>query len=65
MHQLLSILLLAPTGVGSGAKSFKQLEELLPTPSEVRLASGAPGPEYWQQTADYEIEAQLFDSEAP
>ncbi|MBL9031115.1 MAG: M1 family metallopeptidase [Phycisphaerae bacterium] len=31
----------------------------LPTPSEVRLASGVPGPAYWQQQADYVIDATL------
>lgn len=31
----------------------------LPTPNEIRSASGAPGPEYWQQRADYSIIATL------
>ena len=31
----------------------------LPTPTEVRLGSGAPGPEYWQQRVDYRIDARL------
>jgi hypothetical protein len=30
-----------------------------PGPNELRLASGAPGPEYWQQRADYSIAATL------
>ncbi|HVE32916.1 MAG TPA: M1 family metallopeptidase [Gemmatimonadaceae bacterium] len=30
-----------------------------PSPSRVRTASGAPGPEYWQQRADYTIAASL------
>ena len=38
---------------------FRQLEEHLPTPDLVRTASGRPGPEYWQQEADYEIHVQL------
>lgn len=50
---------------GSGAKKFNQLRAELPTPTEVRLASGAPGPQYWQQRADYEIKAELFDAEVP
>ncbi len=33
----------------------------LPSPNEVRLGSGAPGPEYWQQRVDYTIEATLDD----
>ena len=44
-----------------GAAKFKQLDELLPTPSEVRLASGAPGPAYWQQRASYRIDVELDD----
>lgn len=39
--------------------AFRQLDEALPTPSEVRLASGAPGPDYWQQRADYRISASI------
>lgn len=31
----------------------------LPTPNTYRAASGAPGSEYWQQGADYRIEATL------
>ena len=30
----------------------------LPTPNELRLASGAPGPAYWQQQVDYSIDAE-------
>src|SRR5207302_5120345 len=32
---------------------------VLPTPNEVRTASGRPGPRYWQQRADYRIVASL------
>ncbi len=46
---------------GSGRKHFEQLDPILPTPTDVRLASGAPGPAYWQQRADYEIEVELDD----
>ena len=31
----------------------------LPTPTRVRSSSGGPGPEYWQQRADYTIQATL------
>ena len=31
----------------------------LPPPTPVRSASGAPGPHYWQQRADYTLEATL------
>lgn len=33
----------------------------MPTPNEYRSASGAPGPRYWQQQADYDIEVELND----
>jgi hypothetical protein len=38
---------------------FEQLGTILPTPNEYRTASGAPGPKYWQQRADYNIDAEL------
>ncbi len=38
---------------------FEQLGSTLPTPNEYRLASGAPGPKYWQQRADYDIKCEL------
>ncbi len=31
----------------------------LPPPNEIRRADGAPGPQYWQQRADYSIKATL------
>ncbi|MBS1505151.1 MAG: M1 family metallopeptidase [Bacteroidetes bacterium] len=40
---------------------FEQLDQTLPTPNEYRTGSGAPGPKYWQQQADYEISAELND----
>jgi hypothetical protein len=46
-------------GPGDRAAAFRQLHQLLPTPNVYRSASGAPGPQYWQQRADYQIEATL------
>jgi len=40
---------------------FRQLEELLPTPTDYRTASGAPGKDYWQQQVDYEIDVEIDD----
>ena len=40
---------------------FKQLKEELPTPNVYRTASGAPGHEYYQQKADYEMDITLDD----
>ncbi len=39
--------------------AFQQIDALLPTPTENRLATGAPGPAYWQQRVSYQIEATL------
>ncbi|MCX7636904.1 MAG: M1 family metallopeptidase [Cyclobacteriaceae bacterium] len=41
---------------------FEQLDYLLPTPNSYRTATGAPGPEYWQQRADYEIDVEINDN---
>ena len=38
---------------------FEALGTILPTPNEYRTASGAPGPKYWQQKADYDIQCKL------
>ncbi|MBL7843993.1 MAG: M1 family metallopeptidase [Cyclobacteriaceae bacterium] len=40
---------------------FEQLGTTLPTPNEYRTGSGAPGPKYWQQKADYVISVELND----
>ena len=45
--------------IASGNHSmFRPLEDW-PDPNEYRTASGAPGYRYWQQRADYVIEASL------
>jgi hypothetical protein len=40
---------------------FEQMGQTLPTPNEYRTGSGAPGPKYWQQKADYTIRIELND----
>ena len=60
----LSILLLFLTSLvcaqdNLNNSKFKQLYEELPTPNVYRTASGAPGHEYYQQKADYEINVEL------
>ncbi len=40
---------------------FRQLGTEIPTPNTYRTASGAPGEEYWQQRADYDIKVELDD----
>ena len=42
---------------------FHPMDELLPTPNVYRAGSGAPGSEYWQQKADYEINIKLNDKD--
>src|ERR1043165_2394633 len=41
---------------------FEQLGSIMPTPNEYRTASGAPGPKYWQQRADYDIKCELDEA---
>ena len=40
---------------------FRQLGEELPTPNVYRNAAGAPGHQYWQQRADYDMKITLDD----
>jgi hypothetical protein len=40
---------------------FEQLGTMIESPNMYRSASGAPGPKYWQQRADYDITATLDD----
>ncbi|WDQ19359.1 M1 family aminopeptidase [Rhodopirellula sp. P2] len=46
---------------GDPTDKFHPLEPWLPTPNVYRTASGAPGPQYWQQRADYAIDIVLND----
>ncbi|MCW2120259.1 M1 family metallopeptidase [Flavobacterium sp. 7A] len=43
---------------------FSQMYDLLATPNMFRTASGAPGPAYYQQKADYKIDVELDDKMA-
>jgi hypothetical protein len=56
MLHLLTASLLALQGVADSSP-FRALA--LPTPTTARSSSGAPGPHYWQQRADYVIRATL------
>ncbi len=44
---------------GTFVDKFRQLDEILPTANTYRTAGGEPGHEYWQQRADYVINATL------
>ncbi|SMD36204.1 hypothetical protein SAMN04488029_2774 [Reichenbachiella faecimaris] len=46
---------------GEWNQKFEQLGTTLPTANSYRNASGAPGKDYWQQRADYVIQAELND----
>ncbi len=50
-----------PKHSDSQGDRFYQIDQWLPTPNDQRTASGAPGPEYWQQRADYQISVTLDD----
>ncbi|MBY8963735.1 M1 family metallopeptidase [Flavobacterium sp. D11R37] len=41
---------------------FSQMYDLMATPNMFRTASGAPGPAYYQQKADYKIDVELDDA---
>jgi hypothetical protein len=57
MILLVTALSLALQQPVSDSSPFRALA--LPPPNRVRSASGAPGPDYWQQRADYVISATL------
>ncbi len=74
MKQLTAFVFLLFTGICVNAQDiknnpgsnhgnrFEQLGTILPTPNEYRTASGAPGPKYWQQRADYDITCELDEA---
>src|SRR3989454_543715 len=51
------LLLVALQQSVAGSSPFRPLA--LPSPTPARAASGGPGPRYWQQRADYTLEATL------
>ena len=53
-----SIAISAQNGSNHGNK-FEQLGSMLPSPNAYRGIDGAPGPDYWQQRCDYEINCTL------
>jgi hypothetical protein len=62
----LSLLVFCLVGTAAWAQNtsnhgnkFEQLGTILPDPNGYRGADGAPGPDYWQQRADYNIECTL------
>lgn len=61
IFSLFIILSMPPVAADTGPEKFAQLGAELVSPTEARLASGAPGPTYWQQQADYKIDVTLDD----
>ena len=55
---IMTFQVVAQTQPNHGTK-FEQLGPMLASPNDYRGADGAPGPEYWQQNADYVIECTL------
>lgn len=45
------------------ANKFEQLDPFWRSPNTYRTADGAPGPEYWQQRADYKIKCTMDTKE--
>jgi hypothetical protein len=59
-----SVVSFAQRGGSSETKAndtFEQMGQLLPTPNTFRTASGAPGKDYYQNRADYDIKVELDD----
>ena len=56
---MLVLLTVASLALQSVADSSPFRALSLPTPTRIRSASGAPGPDYWQQEASYTIQATL------
>lgn len=65
MKKVLYFLFLVPSIVFAqgnyNQSKFHQIDEWLPTPNTYRNAAGAPGHDYWQQAADYDIQVVLDD----
>ncbi|MEM9457443.1 MAG: M1 family metallopeptidase [Myxococcota bacterium] len=60
---LCSTAMVAGQALPAQADPFRQLEEILPTPTTTRAGSGAPGHKYWQQEVDYRIEVSIDDKD--
>ena len=62
---ILALILLPFLSAAQEAKwqgKFEQLDQMLPTPNEYRTGSGTPGAKYWQQRADYTIDAEIDEN---
>ncbi|MGD1844760.1 MAG: M1 family metallopeptidase [Salibacteraceae bacterium] len=58
---MLACLSLVQGQENTNQNNFRQLKQELATPNVYRTASGAPGHQYWQQRADYDMQITLDD----
>ena len=63
LSSLVACIVVGSTALAHSPDAFHPVDELLPTPNDMRLASGYPGPKYWQQRADYEIDVELDEEQ--
>ncbi len=69
MEKYLSLLVLclcviiSLEGQSNHGNKFEQLGTTLPTANNYRNMDGSPGPDYWQQRVDYDIECSLDEKE--
>jgi hypothetical protein len=62
LHYLLILIpILSKAQINTDQNPFRQMYDLLPTANTYRTATGAPGHEYYQQRADYNINVILDD----
>ena len=60
----LTLGMLAWAGGDGRPDAFRQLDEILPAPNDVRTVTGRPGSAYWQQQVDYDIEVTIDEATA-
>ena len=60
----LTLGMLAWAGGDGRPDAFRQLDEILPAPNDVRTVTGRPGSAYWQQQVDYDIKVSLDEATA-
>lgn len=68
-QKLMLVLFILSTGIlfaqekSNHGFKFEQLDQTFRSPNSYRMADGAPGPDYWQQRADYNIKCSLDTKE--
>lgn len=62
LFSFLSVTVMAQQDPPYVSSKFAQLGQKLPTPNVYRTGDGSPGPNYWQQKADYKIKVTLDEA---